>query len=334
MSSRNPVYQSFLRVQPSYSVGYVREISGLNNSRRNNLPISNLHRKSISQKAGYKLRSCFQWLLAASSYKDVYCGKSKKWFGFKINFITLTLASAQVHSDQFIKQRMLEPFLKAMQRKYNASTYIWKAEVQDNGNLHFHITLNTFVHWKWIRLKWNKLQSVYGYLNNSKLHNPIEETNGTDVHSVKSTKNIVAYMAKYFLKSDTRKKKLSMCFPLELTPIMKLNSNWEQDEIGYWWELKRPVTCKIWSSSYNLTNNNITLESGTCEFETVYNGLIKDDAVTKIDKPKCSLFIYDSKVLNKFPPATKDKIRNTINAIKKDSYQPKQLTISDINGLK
>lgn len=229
---------------------------------------------------------------------------------------------------------MLEPFLKSMSRKYKANTYIWKAEVQDNGNLHFHITLNTFVHWRWIRLKWNKLQQIHGYLDKSKLQNPIEETNGTDVHCVKSTKNIIGYMAKYFLKSDTKKKKVSMLLPLDMLPIMKLNYNWEQCKDGYWWEVKRPVTCKIWSSSYNLTNNNLTLESGTNEFEMVYNGLLKDDAVTKIDKPQCSLFIYDSKVLNKFPIQTKEHIKSIIATIKKDSYQPKQLVLQDINQLK
>ena len=56
-----------------------------------------------------------------------------------MKFITLTLSDVQAHTDDSIKEHMLQPFLYWLQRYYNCS-YVWKAETQINGNIHFHIT--------------------------------------------------------------------------------------------------------------------------------------------------------------------------------------------------
>jgi hypothetical protein len=162
----------------------------------------------ISRKAATKINNCMQWLLMFSPKKRVYSKASKKTFTFRINFITLTLSGAQIHSDEFIKEHMLYPFLRWMGRSHSAKLYLWKAETQANGNIHFHITCNTFIHWQSIRRKWNQIQSKHGYLKKWTEGNVKGDPNSTDVHSVRDEDMVANYMVKYMLKNDESRRKV------------------------------------------------------------------------------------------------------------------------------
>jgi hypothetical protein len=50
--------------------------------------------------------------------------------------------------------------------KYHHSlwAYVWKAESQDNGNIHFHIVTNIFIDHKIIREAWNRIIEKFGYI--------------------------------------------------------------------------------------------------------------------------------------------------------------------------
>ena len=133
--------------------------------------------------------------------KTVYSIKKKKAFKFRISFITLTLSTAQQHSDTYILHKLLFPFLKYLERKHEVTAYIWRAEIQgkrlkQRGErcIHFHITTDKFIHWRQIRNKWNALQLAHGYKE------PGTDPNSTDVHSVRNTESIIGYMTKYFSK--------------------------------------------------------------------------------------------------------------------------------------
>ena len=66
-------------------------------------------------------------------------------FKFKLNLITLTLPSKQnEHSDNEIKHRALNNFFTQLRTKHNLVNYVWKAEKQKNGNIHFHIITDKF----------------------------------------------------------------------------------------------------------------------------------------------------------------------------------------------
>ena len=58
---------------------------------------------------------------------------------YKLTFITLTLPSKQIHSDNDIKSKCLNQFLIELKKNYGVNRYIWKAEKQENNNIHFHI---------------------------------------------------------------------------------------------------------------------------------------------------------------------------------------------------
>lgn len=152
----------------------------------------------ISSKAQSRIRNAVQLLIFMAKPKRVYNEKLKKHFLFKINFITLTLSSKQIHSDYEIKSKLLGPFIRIIKQKYGVRNYIWKAESQVNGNIHFHITCDQFIHWRELRDVWNTLQENLGYVSRSNIINP----NSTDIHSVKNIHSLSAYLSKYLSKND------------------------------------------------------------------------------------------------------------------------------------
>lgn len=78
--------------------------------------------------------------------------------------LTLTLSAAQAHTDQEIRRLLLGPFLQDLKRKHQAANYMWFAEKQGNGNIHFHIILDRFVPHESARRLWNKAQDRCGYV--------------------------------------------------------------------------------------------------------------------------------------------------------------------------
>ena len=83
-------------------------------------------------------------VLALSSQKR----QVKNWKGEFIThlctFITLTLPSQQNHTDAEITKVVLGSFLDKCRKLGLLQNYVWKAEKQKNGNIHYHILTDTF----------------------------------------------------------------------------------------------------------------------------------------------------------------------------------------------
>ncbi len=91
-------------------------------------------------------------------------------------FVTLTLPSKQLHSDQTIKNQMLDPFVewlkdspeKTKRKGCNVEAYLWRAESQENGNLHFHLICDRWIDHQRVRQKWNDISERLGYVSRYK----------------------------------------------------------------------------------------------------------------------------------------------------------------------
>ena len=81
-----------------------------------------------------------------------------------LTFVTLTLPSQQQHSDKFIKRQILSPFISELQRLHHVRQYLWKAEPQDNGNIHFHILIDKYIRHDILRWSWNRFLTPYNYI--------------------------------------------------------------------------------------------------------------------------------------------------------------------------
>lgn len=180
----------------------------------------------ISSKAAARIRKAVRLMIWTAQKKRVYYKQENKWFTFYISFVTLTLSSKQIHSDEQIKQQILQPFLRSIKIKYGVHKYIWKAETQDNGNIHFHLTIDKYIHWRSIRNSWNKFQESLGYISASGISDP----NSTDVHSVKRIDKLENYLIKYLSKNDNTKRKIEGAV-WNCSANLKgsgLNLNWEK----------------------------------------------------------------------------------------------------------
>lgn len=167
---------------------------------------------------------------------------------YKLTFITLTLPAPQQHTDNEIKSKCLNHFLIELKRKFYTEKYIWKAEKQENGNIHFHILTDKFCHHAEIRKIWNKIIGKLNYVSEYQKRqkrfysdgfrmsqNPHDKRNqdtqlkaylkakeedflnpnSTDIHALYKVRNIGAYMSKYLAKSVTKSDRINQIKTLE-----------------------------------------------------------------------------------------------------------------------
>lgn len=155
----------------------------------------------ISKKARKNIEKSLNWLLYGAKVKFIKDEDSGKKFFFKINMITLTLPSHQVHSDQLIKDKCLAKFLDTLVKVKGLQNYLWRAEAQVNGNIHFHLITDTYIHHIYIREQWNKACEVLGYVTAFEFKHGHRNPNSSDVHSIKHVNRLVSYVSKYICKN-------------------------------------------------------------------------------------------------------------------------------------
>jgi hypothetical protein len=206
----------------------------------------------LSNKSTSRLTRSLNWLAYFSPWQPVYAKKENKQFWFKMNFITLTLPTLQQHSDDYIKIHCLQPFLKWIKRSHGADHYVWKAETQDNGNIHFHITTNTFIHWKSIRRKWNEIMAAHGYCKVFQDGSNDKGDAATQVKAVKNHNQIIMYLRKYFTKNDTMKKSIRISDNMTAVPPENYYLCMASIAAAGITEMKRIVDGRVWSVSNSL----------------------------------------------------------------------------------
>ena len=166
-------------------------------------------------------------------------------YNFKCNFVTLTLPSTQMHSDKEIKEKCLNQLLVELRKYYGVENYVWKAELQVNQNIHFHIVTDQYISYYALRRRWNRILDKLGYIDafrnrmeamsfedyysqgkryNSQLRRADamvrykqgqvsnwSNPNSVDVKMVRSDKEVAIYMSKYMVKDivDKDKEELS-----------------------------------------------------------------------------------------------------------------------------
>jgi len=152
----------------------------------------------------------------------------------KLSFITLTVSATQEKlSGREAYDKLLVHFIQWLRRTKNVTTYIWKLELQANGQIHYHITTPSFIAWQEIKDKWNNLQRAAGiidqyranqlewhkdgfrvrewllpnwdeqaqyqaYLNG--MATDWQEPNSIDVHAVEKIDDMAAYLCKEIAK--------------------------------------------------------------------------------------------------------------------------------------
>lgn len=193
--------------------------------KRNNLTLSKASKK--------KILDSINSMYCLSKPRKVQYKKNKFIYNYRCSFITLTLPSPQEHSDKKIKKECLNQFLVELRKYYKIKNYVWKAELQNNGNIHFHIVVDKYVNYLALRWRWNRIVNKLGYVKKysekmSKLSlsdyailrkKKIEEIkeaygkgcrchwtnpNSVDVMSVRNDDDLAIYLAKYLTKKASK----------------------------------------------------------------------------------------------------------------------------------
>lgn len=164
--------------------------------------LSNLHLGNISANAKTKMMNAILWLDAQAQFKWCYSKTTGKFFRWRLNFIHLTLPAQGNNSDKFIKKLLNQFFLYSF-RKTGMRSYVWKAEPQERGEIHFHITSDCFIWKTTLQNIWNGILRKHGLLAGH------ENPPSTRVHPTHNVKHMVNYLIKYMTKNDKHRRKIS-----------------------------------------------------------------------------------------------------------------------------
>ena len=145
------------------------------------------------------MRNAILWLDASAKWKWCYSKKNNSWFRWRLNFIHLTIPSQGSKSDKFIKLILNRFFLYAY-RKTGLRSYVWKAEPQQRGEIHFHITSDCFIWKRTLQNIWNGCLRYYGVIGTH------EDPPSTRVHPTHNIINMTAYLVKYMTKNDQHRR--------------------------------------------------------------------------------------------------------------------------------
>lgn len=192
----------------------------------------------LSKSSKKKLLDSVNTMHFLSKARTIDMASGKQIYNFKLSFITLTLPATQNHTDIEIKKSCLNQFLIELRHAYDVNNYVWKAELQKNNNIHFHLVTDKYIDFQALRRRWNrvleKLNYITAYSNkfkdinlsqyhamrNQKAPCSFEKSaaafaagkrsnwrnpNSVDVKSVYGKKELAMYLAKYICKPTTTK---------------------------------------------------------------------------------------------------------------------------------
>ncbi len=123
------------------------------------------HNFKISDQARKNIANKVNWLFLMAKPRYVLTASKKEIFNFKVNFMTLTLPSKQLHNTEFITKNCFNQFLTEIRQQFNMENYVWRLEFQGNGNLHYHIVTDTYCDYFTARTIWNRILNKYGYVS-------------------------------------------------------------------------------------------------------------------------------------------------------------------------
>lgn len=164
----------------------------------------------ITAGAKKRLTKAISLLVQSAPEKWIYNPINKRNQHHKISFITLTLPNIDSAKDaKFTHKYLLQPMLRILRNKYKMNSYVWKAELQNNESIHYHITTDLFIPWEQLRQHWNALLAKNSMLDAFKSQYGHDNPNSVDIHSVNKINDLEAYLVKYISKEYQNSKSLA-----------------------------------------------------------------------------------------------------------------------------
>lgn len=200
-----------------------------------------------------RIKNCIDLFLQISPKRILYNPVTQGKHPFQLSFITLTISNDYENITGLrAYKELLKPFIKWMRETKGITTYVWKAEIQKRGQLHYHITTNEFLHYQEIQHKWNYLQHKAGLLKQFIEKHKHANPNSTDVHSIKNLKRIDLYLSKYLAKSeeDYQEEARDNSHTQPLLAEIIMGNMLSNSEVCY--HNRYEINGKVWDCSENL----------------------------------------------------------------------------------
>lgn len=200
-----PSCQPYIQLRPQCAVLYNKFTSFKSSS------LFDLNAKKLAQRKKYtgeltagaikRMSRAINVLIESTPQRKIFNSVSKRYNLHRISFITLTMPASKIITNSKEPKKLLEKLLRWLRSKNNMRSYVWKAEVQKNGQIHFHITSDVFVNCFELRNYWNLILFKSGLFDDYFKNRGDFDVNSTDIKEVKNVKNLAAYLIKYFCKT-------------------------------------------------------------------------------------------------------------------------------------
>jgi hypothetical protein len=288
-------------------------------------PLKNLKDKKaytgfMSPGARKRLRRAIQLIVAIAEPKKAMNFKLNKEFTFKLNFVTLTLPAAQGKiTDAEIKTQVLDPWIKKAKRRFNLRSYIWRAERQGNGNLHFHLVTDTYLPYDQLRDTWNDNLNALGFIDQFEKKHKHRHPNSTDVHAIKKVKNLAGYFSKYMAKGERCAEDAYPQAPLRAKPAKPIiyRSSLKFKLLRTREECK--INGRVWDCSTNLKIKGNCETLIECEAAEMLSKVSADPEVRQLSTEHCLLLFLNRQQFKKYVTGPNlERFQSWLAVIKRD----------------
>lgn len=238
---------------------------------------------TMSAGAKKRMTRAIVLLCESSQRQKVFNEFTKKNFMHQMSFITLTVADDTKNlNGREAYDKLLIHFLQWLRRTKKVTSYIWKAELQQRGQIHYHITTPTYISWLSIRTKWNILQKEAGLLDDFNKKFGHWNPNGTDVHEVRKIKDMASYLCKEIIKSCQNELVKFAKVPEKNVMNKKLISATIKKITTAYLTKLQGLNSKVWDCSTNLKTNKY--------FSLVSESMHEEFLMMAVNNEVCELY--------------------------------------------
>lgn len=124
----------------------------------------------------------------------------------RLRFLTVTLPEKQNITDNEIKRRILMPFIQELKSLFNVEHYFWRAEAQQNGNIHFHIIVDKYLDKHKVAYIWDNHCYNGDQLSFAPVWHKEYHSASTRIEAIQGNEAVAGYVTKYVVKDDGGRK--------------------------------------------------------------------------------------------------------------------------------
>lgn len=201
----------------------------------------------------------------------------------RFSFVTLTVANnTRMLTPREGYPLLLKPFLRWLRETIGVKLYLWRAEPQKRGQLHYHLVIPDFIHYQKIRNKWNEIQRDAGLLTEWFAKHGNYKPNGTEIRETRSVRNMTSYIQKEFLKRSNGIARKAVQVADSLIKAGELPAEMREAFIGEYKADETAMDGKIWGCSDNLSG--VAYYTIPCRYWhlSMLNKLVRNEQARKV----------------------------------------------------